>query len=149
MDLKAVAQGEAWMGKAEQTWNRGFVGAARRVLKRRGVQESPFLALRVRELGTCCLLLMRLERLLHEALEKTEDEEKRMRLLATAMDALGKAWERLRKAMRELEEYCAKTGIPVDTGLAEIMQPILKKAEGIIEEATQRKAEEKRQRLAC
>jgi hypothetical protein len=50
-------------------------------------------------------------------------------------EALGKAQERLRKAVKELEEYYARTGSPIEIGLADLMKPVLKRAEGVLEDA--------------
>ncbi len=50
-------------------------------------------------------------------------------------EALGKAHERLRKAMKDLEDCCTKQGRPPVLGLADRMKPILLKTRGILEEA--------------
>ena len=49
------------------------------------------------------------------------------------MEALGKAQERSRKAMKDFEEVLAKAGTPIGAGFADRVKPLLKKAEGILE----------------
>ena len=52
------------------------------------------------------------------------------------LDAIGKEWERLRKAMKDFAEHCGNMGTPIDIGLADLMKPTLEAAEGVLEDAT-------------
>jgi len=67
--------------------------------------------------------------------------------LHPAVEALGKAWERFRKAMKELEEACNKDAAKGPLSLADIAGPILEQADGVLEEALA--VEEDRQKEAC
>lgn len=62
-------------------------------------------------------------------------EGPRVRAELVLVDAHGKASERWRKAMKELEEYCDSAGRPVNIGLADIMKPIIQRAEKVLKEA--------------
>jgi len=55
--------------------------------------------------------------------------------LAPCVEAAGKARERWRKAMKELEEYCAKVGTPIDVSLGEKVKGLMKKGAGVAEDA--------------
>lgn len=55
--------------------------------------------------------------------------------LHAAVEALAKTWERLRKAMKELEDTCKNAGTPVNNSLAAAVQPLLERAEGVLEDA--------------
>ncbi len=52
-----------------------------------------------------------------------------------AAEAVGKARERMRKAMKELEDFCDRAGKPIEEGLADTVKPIMKKTEGLAEKA--------------
>jgi hypothetical protein len=81
-------------------------------------------------------------RRLQQAVWLTETEEHEsgragVAAIAAAAESLAKARERLRKAMKELEDLCAKTGTPIDVGLADRVQPLLERTKGVLEDALQ------------
>ncbi len=66
---------------------------------------------------------------------RLEGENPLLRVELLLADAHGKASERWRKTMKELEEHCASTGRPMTGGLAEYMKPIIKKANAALAQA--------------
>ena len=74
--------------------------------------------------------------------KKTKEPKAKNDSDTVQLEILGKARERLRKAMKELEEGCAKAFKPLHQGIADRMKPVLKKAEGILEESLRAEAEE-------
>lgn len=121
-----------------------FVAGMRAVFERQGVVETPLLILRMEDVLANYLLVGRAERISETGPARTanrkeggtEVAERNTEPHAPGLDEhIGKARERLRKSMKELEESCAKAGTPIDAGLADVMRPILKKAEGVLEGA--------------
>ena len=119
-----------------------------RMLEEHGVAMTPLVALRAEDVFVSWLVARRIEADLCAAGIFIAAPRSRTRAsceepapampaqnLTPAIEAAGKARERMRKAMKELEETCEKMGTPIDKGLADIMRPILKKAEGAFEEA--------------
>lgn len=123
MELKKLKQGEWWMDEGERRQAREFINRMMKLFQGAGVLETPLLALRVQDLLVHWILAQRLERALLLSPEETPAEK----ALAAAADAIGKNRERIRKAMKELEEYCQKAGTPIDRGIADEMKPILEK----------------------
>lgn len=70
-----------------------------------------------------------------------EDLGNQRRGVLATLDALAKARERYRKAMKELNEYDG--GVKKGGGLASEMLPILEEAEGILEDAIEFEARKK------
>ncbi len=99
-----------------------------------GVPDTPCRNLRMLDVVIAYVHARRLDALLADAQANAESEAKGPPQLSL-FDAAGKAHERMRKAMKELEDYCNKAGTPVDVGLADIMKPIIEKAEGVLEDA--------------
>jgi hypothetical protein len=145
MLLKNLKQGAAWMSAAEKQAARRFILAIQKLFERAGVIETPLLALRVQELMIAAVLAHRLENRFFEAaiMESCAEDEAaalppiEAKALAAAVDAAGKNRERIRKAMKELEDYCQKAGTPVDQGIADEMKPILEKTRDLPEGALQ------------
>lgn len=108
-----------------------FVTEMETALQAHGVYATPFVVLRVHDVLASMLVALRLERE-SIALEAGPDA---MRQRTTVIELAGKARERLRKAMKELEDTCAKMGTPIDQGLDEVMNPIIEAGEGILEDA--------------
>jgi len=116
----------------EPSLSEPFIEGMKQHLARYGVALTPLLVLRVREVLVCLLVVLHLEK----GLLCGQEEEVGSRTVAGAdLETLGKAQERLRKAMNDLEESCAKAGTPIDKGLADVMKPILQRAKGILEDA--------------
>jgi hypothetical protein len=133
MGLRELALGAPWMSDKEHIVAKKFVAGLRRFFKQRGVAENPLIVLRVEDLCFSLLLARRAEEALPTENEITKKTSERT---PSAIEVAGRARERLRKAMKELEEACAKLGTPVDTGLADRMKSIMQRSVGVIEEIT-------------
>jgi hypothetical protein len=124
---------EGW--PEEEALRKQLTGRFRRLFKARGLEKTPMLALRLRDVLTAFFVVQRLERKMQTArCEGSEDEKSEL----SVMEAHGKASERWRKAMKELEEYCAATGRPVGTGLADLMKPIILKVDRAFQEEAEK-----------
>ena len=138
MDLRRLAQGEAWMSAGELEITRRMVKQLRKCFKAAGAAETPLLALRCDDIIVSFLLVRRLEEQLGAVGVPADAGGKTTLTLGAVVEAIGKARERMRKAMKDLEESCAKLGTPIDQGIAEVMQPILAKAQGVAEAALEK-----------
>lgn len=125
MKMTTLALGETWMSADELALNRQLVDSVKELLKNRGVAENPLLVLRVDDIAVSWLLTRRME----ASLGPGEDGQS-PRTSAAQADAIGKSRERLRKAIKELEEYCERAGTPIDTGLADLMKPVIQQVQG-------------------
>ncbi len=141
MDFKTLSAGAPWMSDEDRATHQRMLTALRRFFHRMGVKETPLLALHAADLTATALLVARMERELAGFAagettpnQDTREADARLRALIALADAIGKARERMRKAMKELEDYCTHAGTPIDAGIADIMKPIVKKADGVIEE---------------
>jgi hypothetical protein len=126
MKLRSLAQGEAWMSEEETKLNREFVAGVKKVLRNRGVVENPLLALRVNDVVVSWLLVRRMEL----SLAEPEAPEGALPTTPAQVDAIGKSRERLRKSIKDLEDYCTRAGTPTDTGLADVMKPVIQRVQG-------------------
>lgn len=125
MKMTTLAQGELWMSADEVELNRQFVRGVGKLLEDRGVMENPLLVLRVSDIVVSWLLTRRME----DGLGSGEDGAAPKTTSAQA-EAIGKSRERLRKAIKELEEYCERAGTPIDRGLADLMKPVIQQIQG-------------------
>lgn len=131
MDLKHLGQGELWMTAEERKLAKRLVDRIRVLFKARGVADTPLVALRVDDLCVSFLLTKRAEQ---ELAFPAEAEDAKKGAAAAAVEAVGRARERLRKSMKELEEACAKMGAPVDIGVADLVKPLMKRGQEVLEE---------------
>lgn len=129
MKLSEAARSERWMTKEERAVMKRFVAAVRRMFVERGVRESPLLALRVSDVGVHWLLNRRLEQSLlpDDAMDGAPPE-----LSGALAEQIGKARERTRKAIRDLEDACARLGAPIDVGVADKMLPLVRKTRDLL-----------------
>ena len=125
MNMTTLALGETWMSAEEAELNRQFMQGMEKVLKDRDVAENPLLVLRINDIVVSWLLARRMEESLGP-----DDQGQTTRTSAAQADAIGKSRERLRKAIKELEEYCDRAGTPIDTGLADLMKPVIQQIQG-------------------
>lgn len=125
MNMKTLALGETWMSTDEAELNRQFVRGVEALLRERGVVENPLLVLRIDDVVVSWLLTRRME----SGLEPGDSGEA-PRTTSAQAEAIGKSRERLRKAIKELEEYCERAGTPIDTGLADQLKPVIQQIQG-------------------
>ncbi len=131
MWLKESAWREGWMTEKERRMMRRFMAAIRRLFKARGVQETPLLAIRVIDVGIHSLLARRLELGLMPTVK--ENGEVALDVTGAMADHIGKTRERLRKAVRELEDACTRLGAPVDVGIAEKLLPLVRQTRELLQ----------------
>jgi len=142
-----------WMTEEEQTVAKCFIAEALKSLARQGVEQTPFLLLRLDDVLTNYILTRRLERRLIEetasSVAKTDDATppqpaSKKDTEAVSIEAVAKSRERLRKSLKELEEsYDTPTGKPKQ-GLADYMKPIIEQAGGVLEDALQFEARKRK-----
>lgn len=101
-----------------------------RMLRKSGAQESPLTILCVDDLASSYEVVRAAEEALASAGE-AQDVAGLVRLL----DAVGKARERMRKAMKEMRDICAQYGTPVGRSLPETLMPLIESGRGVIEQA--------------
>ena len=131
MRIRDIERGETWMTDAEHLFLRKFVKSMCVLFNGQGVQESPLLALRLADVAVHLLLARRQEMALTVA---ADGEGAAVPGITGALaDQVSKGRERLRKAVRELEDACARLGKPLDTGLAEEMLPLVRKTRNILQ----------------
>ncbi len=160
MNLNDLAQDESWMNESENEIGRRLVIAFQGLQRKWGLRDTPFLALRVRDLKYETLLLHRLVRELDaaesepaaqkpgeaNAAAKSEAEkpsgksgaEKRLKIMLPVIEAMGKTMERIRKVLAELEEHFERSGNSLPASLADTFKPIIKNAERVYQESLQR-----------
>ena len=130
MRLQETSWREVWMTEDECQNMRRFMAAIRRLFKAKGVQETPLLALRVIDVGIHCLLTRRLELVLTPCVKDTG--EVTLDISGPQADHIGKTRERLRKAIRELEDACSRLGSPIDIGLADQLLPLIRETQDLL-----------------
>ena len=106
------------------------MSAVKRLFLERGVEETPFLALRVADVAIHHLLVRRLEANLRPNAEASGAP-----ISAALADQIGKARERLRKTIRELEDACARLGRPLDIGYADAVLPLVRQTADLLHRA--------------
>lgn len=132
------ADGYDWMSPREQAMALRLAMQMRDHLDRRGVADSPLVALRLEDVIAARIHVHRVE-VGMGSLEISEDTK----AVVVLIEAAGKARERMRKAMKEFEDACAKAGTPIDRGLADQLKPLLQKTAGVIEDALRFEQEKK------
>lgn len=133
MNLRALGRGEVWMTDEERLAMKQFIGGMRRMFAARKVEESPLLTLRVADVGIHWLLARRLERGL--ILDRDDSGDRPVEFSGSLADQIGKARERMRKAVRELEDACARLGAPIDVGIADNMLPMVRKTSDLLHDS--------------
>jgi hypothetical protein len=121
------------LAPAQRELAHAFTEALRAHLDGHGVAPSPLVVARAADVQASLVDLVRIEDA--HALEACGAGEATAKDAVARAEAAGKARERLRKAMKELEDSCAKAGTPIEKGLADRMRPLLKRAEGVLEES--------------
>ena len=152
------------MTKQERAITIAFVEGIKETLANSGAVANPLLEFRLKDILISQLLARRLEQELirkeyggefnggfqekqepqeednakdaktHAPANAPKKETPKRPSLITLIEAIGKARERARKAIKELEEHCAKRETPINIGLADYMKPLIEKAGGILDE---------------
>lgn len=120
----------------EVAHGRAFCAAIERARRARKLPPNPGLLYRVEEVLSMYWLAKRIERRVWSDLANAEPEsDARPAGVHPCLEPLGKAWERYRKAMRELEAFLGVQPATRPAGLPGAAQPILKRTEGVLEES--------------
>ena len=121
---------EDWMTTDERSLARRFAGEVKRLLEQSDVRPGPLLALRVNDVVNSYILVRRAEQaaLMPEAVNADAVPAK------GSFDDIGKARDRLRKAMQELDGALPAQERPQEVAdLASFLRPIYAKANGIVD----------------
>lgn len=148
MKLESIIDDMPWLTEEESKTARVFLTAMAHFFEQHGVVVTPFVVLRTEGLLADTVVARRIESVFRErpnllAPGKDGAPECASNVIP-AVETAGKLRERSRKTMKELEETCEKAGTSIDKGLAGKMLPVLKRAEGVLEDALG--FEEKKQR---
>ena len=114
---------------------RAFLEEMESMLETRGVAKTVPVALRVVEVLSATLTARALEQAVYTKGVVQQEENDADPKLHPFLEAMAKAMERRRKALSELEDSCARVGKPIEAGLAETLRPLLKRADGVLEDA--------------
>lgn len=128
--LKRFCTEPAGMTESERKRWRESLGRIAALLQEKGVQPVEPLFQRVEEMLVAQLCAKRSEWILLPS-PSAQDEEQPATALA-ALEGLLKVRERLRRAVRELEDYCARAGTPIDQGLADQLRPFILKTRAVL-----------------
>ncbi len=102
------------------------------ILDAANLGDSPFFALHLQDLLSTWITVNRIEEHLWEKGVVLKDEGGKINPL---VEVVGKARERLRRSMKDLEDLSAKSGQGLAEGLPDQFRRLMKRAEAIIEEA--------------
>ena len=120
-----------------------------RELKRRGDTETPVLWNYAYAVNSALTVVKRIEGMLFgirpEGKPDGNPDPKKDRDIAL-IETLGKTTERWRRAVKDLEDYLMKTGAPAQISLPDLMKPIIKQAEGVLEDALEFEARKQKKR---
>ena len=134
------------MEPSERTLTKEFVSGLAAHYGIDPADTDPLLALRVDDVAVHYLLVLRLEQALSRAKAIGEEDGDDPKKETALVESVLRTRERLRKTMKELDEVLARVGSGAGQGLADIMKPIMKQAEGVLDEVRQeeqRRAEAK------
>jgi hypothetical protein len=143
MYQRNYAKDQAWMTDDERAAWKNSVRRIRTMLNKYGVPTSPFLMIRIRELATLITLAHRLEAQLPVPAEHSTEtlpqpnlpgQARPAPLTAPSVEAVAKQWERVRKAISELEAYRNAKQPSRPMGIADVMRPIMLKARAILKD---------------
>lgn len=130
---------------------REYVAQMCRFLEDRQIEQTPLLLIQMQDVLAQLLVSRQIDGALNSGgalgtkLQAAGDGRSRA---LTLVEAAGKSRERLRRAMKDLSDATKTAGSPAHQSLAEVMKPILKKAQGALEEALGQDARKKTKRRA-
>lgn len=128
---------EPWMTDQERNFYGRFVRSIEETLHANDVTITPMVALRVYDVAISFLLVRRLESELGRPNQTNNGGPPATTGLAASakpvsllplIDGIGKAREKMRKSIKDLEECYGTVEIPEPGGLADALKPIIEKA---------------------
>ncbi|HIJ66643.1 MAG TPA: hypothetical protein HPP77_11910 [Candidatus Hydrogenedentes bacterium] len=136
MDLLWILDYTKWLEDEEQIVAEMFLTDMERWFTQCQVEVTPLMVLCVEEILINLTVARRIEATFAENPSLLAPAKNGAApTVIPAVDAAAKARERARKAMKELEEFCKKAGTPLDKGVAAAVQPLLKKGQGVLQDA--------------
>jgi hypothetical protein len=123
-----IVKAEKWMTPQERVFYSRFAASIEYTLDQRGIEMTSMTALRVNDVVVSFVLVRRLESTLNSDAVAAETATKPQTLIAL-VDGIGKAREKMRKALKELEDVCGPIAMPQETGFADRMKSIVKRAD--------------------
>lgn len=126
---------EHWMNDSERRDAAALAADFNAYAQGCGAADSPTLRLRCADVVAAAILLARAGRPLVDYADT--DAELDPKRLATDLDTHGKAQERLRKALKEFEDHCARAHPSDQQNLADLMAPIMERAPELYERLAQ------------
>lgn len=124
--FKKFVLDKAWLSEEERGPVGGFFREVLCSAGRRGAGRMLLLLFRADDVVANYVIVRRLEAELDVRVGKLDPG---------AIEAVGKARDRLRKATKEFEDMVADAGPPPELSFADSMKPILERADGVLEEA--------------
>ncbi|MBW7866229.1 MAG: hypothetical protein H3C30_17660 [Candidatus Hydrogenedentes bacterium] len=128
MTFNDLLTGEVWMSPEERLTHTNFITAVTAQLDARKVPASATLILRVAEAANLLHLARRLER----GLTPSPEDPGNYSVTPALAEQIGKARERLRKALKEIEDTCATLGARASRGFADEIRPMLDKGADLL-----------------
>ena len=129
MDLITRVLEFDWLQDDDRSYAGTLATALEELLGRSGGVESHLAMAPAEHFIVSCLVVRSIEKQLKHAPAITEDGSSKW------LDMWAKACEQRRKAMKDLLEFYAKAGAPGSSSIAEVVKPLLDKAEGVYEDA--------------
>jgi len=140
MSLESFSFVEHWMDEEERRYAEALSVEFEAFLGERHVHASPLLHLRTRDVIVGILMVRRAEASFADqgAEAKRRQEEgdgaSDFKTQALLLNTHGRAAERLRKAMRDLEVHCRQVGSPIDVSLANVVRPAMEKLPDVFDD---------------
>ena len=126
---------KAWLNEEERGPIGNFFREVLRAEERRGVKQTLLVLFRADDVVVNYVIVRRLE---------AELDVRAGKLEPGVVEAVGKARDRLRKAIKEFEDMVSVAGPPSALSFADSMKPILERADGVLEEAMAFEARKKK-----
>jgi len=142
-ELWSRVSSKPWLGDEDQALVARIAQDMARLYERAGIEPTPLHVLRVDGLASQVLAVRHLEALVAKwdapetAGEGDQGAPKGHKAGASRLqliEALGKVWERVMKMAKEIEEGLGTGGAGKELSLSARVRPLLKKAEGVLEE---------------
>jgi len=134
-EFKKFVLDKGWLTAEERKPVRNFFGKVLRAEERQGVSRMLLALFRADDVATNYVIVRRLEAGLDAGDGKLD---------APAVEAVGKARDRLRKATKEFEDMLGDAGRAAERSFADSMKPILERAGGVLEDAIEFEARKKK-----
>ncbi len=158
MEATELVGQNAWLTDSEKTLATDLAKEFAGAFEARDIDQTIFLAIRTEDVILSYLGARRLEACLNNGEKEAASENAsapgnntgksdsstkssapakpdKPRAVDPFFEAAGKARDRWRKTLKELEDYCNRVGTPAGQGVAEMLKPVFKKADGVLADA--------------